>query len=375
MFGIRLIFILAVVGGLIAYLGDWLGTKIGKGRMSLFGLRPRHTSIFVAVLTGVAIAVFTIAIMAVSSEEARTALFGVKKLQQELKVLQEEQDEREKALRDSQTLLQQNQKELVGIERQLSDSRVMVWNMGQEVQRLEYTRDQLTADRNALEGEVQELTGVADALEKNISDLREGTVLVRSGQVLKTGAFVGGESVETLQEKLNQFMEETNRELSEEYKGALGGIQGLMISEEAFNHAITFLSQNEGVFAVRVLAAGNLYSGEPLMVEFDIFPNVQVYMAGEVIHAKSFIIGKDSAESENQVLDFLREVNEKAVAQGIKPDPIKGTVGAISLSDIYETVNKLKEYQGKVQLIAKAKQTIYSPGPVRLEIQIRGLRQ
>ena len=45
MVGIRMIVIMAIVGGLIAYIADKMGSKIGKKRMSVFGLRPKHTSI------------------------------------------------------------------------------------------------------------------------------------------------------------------------------------------------------------------------------------------------------------------------------------------------------------------------------------------
>lgn len=38
MFGLRLILILAVVGGLIAFIGDKLGSKIGKKKLSVFWL-------------------------------------------------------------------------------------------------------------------------------------------------------------------------------------------------------------------------------------------------------------------------------------------------------------------------------------------------
>ena len=42
MVGIRLIIIMAIVGGLIAYLADKMGSKIGKKRMSVFGIRPYY---------------------------------------------------------------------------------------------------------------------------------------------------------------------------------------------------------------------------------------------------------------------------------------------------------------------------------------------
>ena len=50
--GVKILIIIALMGGLIAYMGDKLGTKIGKRRMSLFGLRPKHTSIIVTIVTG-----------------------------------------------------------------------------------------------------------------------------------------------------------------------------------------------------------------------------------------------------------------------------------------------------------------------------------
>ena len=78
MFGIRLMFLLAVMGGLIAFIADKLGSKIGKKKLSVFGLRPHDTSVLLTVLSGVLIALFSVGILAVSSESARTALFGMK---------------------------------------------------------------------------------------------------------------------------------------------------------------------------------------------------------------------------------------------------------------------------------------------------------
>ena len=45
MVGIRMIVIMAIVGGMIAYIADNMGSKIGKKRMSIFGLGHKHTSI------------------------------------------------------------------------------------------------------------------------------------------------------------------------------------------------------------------------------------------------------------------------------------------------------------------------------------------
>ena len=84
MFGIRLMFLLAVMGGVIAFIADKLGSKIGKKKLTVFGLRPHDTSVLLTVLSGVLISLLSIGILAVSSESARTALFGMEKLQKEL---------------------------------------------------------------------------------------------------------------------------------------------------------------------------------------------------------------------------------------------------------------------------------------------------
>ena len=119
MVGIRLIIIMAIVGGLIAYLADKMGSKIGKKRMSVFGLRPKHTSILLTVLGGTIIAVLTISVMAIASQSARTALFGMEKIQQELKLLNQEKADTTAALESiidsiQETLAKGEQVALVG---------------------------------------------------------------------------------------------------------------------------------------------------------------------------------------------------------------------------------------------------------------------
>lgn len=88
LFGIRLMILLAIMGGAIAYIADKLGSKIGKKRLTIFSLRPHDTSVLLTVLSGVLISLCSVLILAVSSNSARTALFGMEKLQNEIRTLQ-----------------------------------------------------------------------------------------------------------------------------------------------------------------------------------------------------------------------------------------------------------------------------------------------
>ena len=50
-----------LMAGIIAYNGDVIGRKYGKKRLTLFGLRPKHTAILITSVTGVFISALTTA--------------------------------------------------------------------------------------------------------------------------------------------------------------------------------------------------------------------------------------------------------------------------------------------------------------------------
>src|SRR5437660_1605528 len=47
------------MGGVLAYNGDVMGRRYGKKRVSIFGLRPKHTAILVTSVTGILISALT----------------------------------------------------------------------------------------------------------------------------------------------------------------------------------------------------------------------------------------------------------------------------------------------------------------------------
>ena len=67
-------FILFVMGGVTAYMGDRLGSYIGKKRHSTFGLRPRHTAMLWTVVSGGGIAVGTLLLFVGLNDTFKTAL-------------------------------------------------------------------------------------------------------------------------------------------------------------------------------------------------------------------------------------------------------------------------------------------------------------
>src|SRR5690625_4612017 len=107
--GFRLILILAVIGGLIAYLGDKVGMRIGRRRLTLLGLRPKHTSILITIVTGILIVAASLTVLSIASEDVRTALFRMQDLQRTLATTRQQYDGVVAELSARQTELERTQ--------------------------------------------------------------------------------------------------------------------------------------------------------------------------------------------------------------------------------------------------------------------------
>ena len=84
MTGWLLIFSLLLLGGLLATLGDLLGTRIGKARLSIFKLRPKRTAVFITIITGSFISAISLGLMLLVSRQLRVGLFELDDLQLKL---------------------------------------------------------------------------------------------------------------------------------------------------------------------------------------------------------------------------------------------------------------------------------------------------
>ena len=87
-----IIFVIVIVAGGIAFIGDRVGHQVGRRRMTLFGLRPKYTSTIFAVGFGMLIALLVIVVSLVASYDARQALFSLNKLNDQIAQLSIQRD-------------------------------------------------------------------------------------------------------------------------------------------------------------------------------------------------------------------------------------------------------------------------------------------
>jgi len=166
-----LIVAILLLGGVLATLGDRIGTKVGKARLSLFNLRPRKTATVVTIMTGCLISASTLGILFGLSESLREGVFQLDNILRQLRHArrdvevvnaQKQQVEGELAkTRAEQAKVQQRLDELnrnfQKAQAQLRDISKQASNLRSEIQSLLAEREQLIEQRNQLKADISQL--------------------------------------------------------------------------------------------------------------------------------------------------------------------------------------------------------------------------
>lgn len=417
MYGITLIFVLVVMGGAIAYIGDKLGTKVGKKKLTIFGLRPKHTSILVTIITGILIAGTTLGVLSLTSRDVRTALFGMDELKTQLTFLSKEVKDKSAELDANRLELETKTKEYASLSAKVKETADKLSNITAElnsvamerdrvtnalnsiqldfaqargdlekskaeIQALEVTKAQLDSRvavlneaKETLQADVNKLNELTNNLKQGIQVVREGVVVFRAGEVLGTVVVEGGSGKSDAEARLGNIIYNANQMLLQKLNVSNKELEVLWISKAEFEDAVSLISSTPQAIVVRLSAANNTIYGEPIIGKIELFPNRMVYSQGTVIYSEKLDGPQSSQQAEQMVLAFLQTVNNKSVEQGLLPDPLQGTVGEISGAQLYDTINKVKKYSGsKIEISATAKNDIYTVGPLRVDIKVRALQ-
>lgn len=379
MVGIRLIIIMAIVGGFIAYLADKMGSKIGKKKMSIFGLRPKHTSILLTVASGTIIAVLTIGVMAVSSQSARTALFGMDKLQQELKLLNAEKENAAVALGEAKVKVEEQNKKISELDGKMQAS--MRENDAMEAKLAEvndmYSKAQselasLTESKAQLTSEIEELEKTTDALRKGIINMREGQVYYRAGEVVYAGVMRGGLKHDANVAQVNWLLQNANEAALERLgmQNKEEPLQAIWLSRNTVAGAVEALDKSKGNLFFRLRTVANIIVGELAVCEIEIFENQFIYPDGTLILSADYDLNDGSTSHDNLLMSFLSQINHQAVQAGVLPDPLTGKVGNMDAATMIETSNAIRRTNGMFTLKAYAKGDITTAGPVRVRLEV-----
>lgn len=166
-----------ILGGLIALLGDRLGTKVGKARLRLFKLRPRQTATIITIIAGTLISASTLGILLLLSESLRDGLFELDDIKKELRQVKRDlyqvHDEK-KQVASQLTTVQEQQSEA---EKQLEVTQQDFQESTQRLQDISEQAKGLRQELNTLLGErakqLQQLTSLKEQSQQLQAQLQE----------------------------------------------------------------------------------------------------------------------------------------------------------------------------------------------------------
>ena len=295
MSGWLLILALLVLGGVLSTLGDRLGSKVGKARLSLLGMRPRRTAVVITVLTGSLISAISLGLMLLVSDRLRTGLFELDQLERRLREGRDALHRSQRELTAAERGRQQARSQLSMVEAQAASLRRELAPLLQQRRLLEQERDQLSREIGAKDADIQrnrqELTRLNNRisasakelqqLETNLIALRRGDVVICSGQPLEI-AKVRIEKPDQAKMVIEALLRQTNANVYQRVlPGQTPNRQILLVPRSDITKLEGILSKR-GDWVVSLISAANVLKGERQVVAFpDVRRNRQVVQAGE----------------------------------------------------------------------------------------------
>ena len=414
--GILLIVALVLVSGVIAYVGDIVGRRMGRKRLSLFGLRPRHTAIVISVIAGMLITIVTLAAAMALSQNVKDGFLRVAEMRQRQGELTQELEALNRSMSDLQRTREAAEAELQQRKKELEDAKVMLEDVSTD---LDTTQEELTNASDALkraEGAVRrvstrwlELAREKDELQRDIENLRVqaagGITLERStpiilgaGQPLDWRLIDGGQPVKSIRAELDQFVADLDAQARR--AGAVpvpDGKTALVIrkpvrepdadsvawfsDDQVLNAIAERVQESAGGVIVRAFSVFNTHPGEPVRLDFELFRNHLVFRRGQVL-AQASIDGRQSEPAlMASLLGLLREeVNPRARAHNIMPRPnpsapeafgsSQETVGDISIEELFAVVEKLRSIGAPARVTAVASADTWTIGPLEVDLLV-----
>jgi uncharacterized protein (DUF3084 family) len=414
--GWLLILALLVLGGILATLGDRLGSRVGKARLSLFNLRPRDTAVVITALTGALISAISLGLMLLVSERLRVGLFELDQIQARLRDSRSSLAQSQASLKQSQAALVESRRELTrsrlvvqeaekgrslalrsrqeaisqreAVQRELALAQTRVSSLRQELQPLQRQRLQLEAERGRLSREVrrrdqeirrneQELGRVRQRiaagaeelkqLETNVIALRRGDVVIASGQPLATVRVKMQRSTQA-REVIDGLLQQANQVAFQLLlPGQPANRQILLVPRSDVERLATMLQPGK-TWVVTIRSAANVLRGEGRVVAFpDLRPNRPVVRQGEVL-------ARTALEAEERSLEEIRSRLNLLLAAAFAQAQRQGTlaeglqVDGSSFNALSRTLAERPPGQA-VNLEAVAMANADTPDPIMVELR------
>ncbi|MCY3536113.1 MAG: DUF3084 domain-containing protein [Cyanobacteria bacterium MAG IRC3_bin_20] len=324
---------LLLLGGGLAVMGDWLGTRIGKARLSFFRMRPRRTAMVFTAITGSLISALSFTVLITVNDRWRRGLFELGRIERSLQTTREDLNTTRKALESVQEALVTSHETLMDAERNRAQAEARVQELREYTGTLQVQTQELQQTIHVLDGQRQQLwneqalltetvrrrdqqldalqeqinsqVNMLHGLRRSVTALRRGDVTISRNEPLAMAKVVLPRSDDS-KVAINSLLNRANQVAYERLlPGQTPTRQIIYIPTSEVERIATALQDNEA-WIVIIRSANNVLLGENFLLAFaDMRPSRQLLAAGQVL--ASVIVEEDerSLEAVNQRLSLL----------------------------------------------------------------------
>jgi len=367
--GFLLIISIIVISGVIAYIGDVLGRRIGKQRLSLLKLRPRYTAILISIVTGVIIAAITLTILTIASEDVRTALFGMKELKDKLEFLDREVQQRNSELETMRKEADNYQKRIAELEQKEKDLLASRTSLENQIQTLSNNIDDLTKQRDSLNEEIKSLQLELGRLRATIVAIRQGEIVFQEDEEILRGLAPAGLSQADAENYLLTLIKRADELAIRKGAGRDSTTQrAVFVMGDNFDQTLEKLVQAKNENVIRLVSTLNTLEDEPVITRFLLDDNKKIFSAGELVLQREITIETGKTSVDLILAEILRDLNTVGVKQGIIPQ--RGKIGSVSALNLTDISRKLVQMSGSVVIKAIAENDIFTIGPLQVHLEV-----
>jgi len=364
--------ILVATGGLIAWLGDIIGYRLGKRRSSLFGLRPRTTARVVGIAVGATLPLIGLAVAALGSSYVRDAAFRLQYLRDQEVRLTDQVRNLNAQTNQARTDAESARQEANDLKQQTEGLQEQAATLNQRITSLQAERDELLAKAERIRSDLQEAKSELDQSRAVLSQVRtENQTLEHQRASLR-------EEVDTLEGQLkstqgqvdvvNRELENKKRELQpvqEELELKLERLDKLQVQLKDLERALRGWEQ--AVYGPKLFDAGQ----ELLRNVIRSDQTVEQIESSLVIRSDQTVEQIESSLRENLILasKIARasgvEIKEGRAIRVLAPIPEGKRFGEVSESRIIVAVaRKIKEGEEDSYIVSmKVLATVFAAQP------------
>ncbi|WOL40850.1 DUF3084 domain-containing protein [Pyramidobacter sp. YE332] len=359
----KMIALTLLAGGVLSIIGDRVGMKFAKRRVTLFNLRPKYTSSILTACTGMLISLCVIAILAVVSESVRTSLFSMQFIQRQIVDLTRQLQDSRNEQQISSLLIVEAQQQLTSKEKELDDLQTRADALRKTTEEMQAERDRLTQERARLEEDV-------NRIRTTLGKLQEGRIVAFSDERLGQEVIPEGVASEA---EARRYLDRLNERVRFEVARRSDAVPASISLEEdpeSLQNAMQRILAYDSRKVVRAMVPQNIAAGETVRVVYRVYESSLVFRKEEALITRVLRFKPSAEQAETMLSYMLRELNRMATSSGILNDPLTGMVGGIPANDFYDGVERLAAAKAPLRVTLLAARDIYSEGPVSVKIVV-----